>query len=355
MDRSRRDALRNGDGGAEPGLAEALRAVRGRVTIADRPPAADAYVVCVPTPAREDHTADLTAVESALADVAAAAPSGALVSLSSTVPVGTTELLAEHYPRLQIAFCPERVLPRRAVHEVGHNDRVVGGVDRASTEAIAQLWEGVSEGRVWRTDARTAELVKLMENASRDAEIAVANTVALLADAYGCDPHEVRALANRHPRVELMMPGIGVGGHCLPVDPWFAIQGAPHAGRLFAACREVNDSMAHRAVEQVRAAAPPHARIAVLGLAYKPETDDCRNAPALWIARRLAEERDVVVHDPFCAVPDDLRAVSLAHALAQPVVVGAVAHQAYTDARFSPGQVTVDLCGVWRRVSDPPR
>ena len=350
VDPLRRAALLAGDVGHEPGLAEAFAEARGcgRFDVVGTPTVADAYIICVPTPLSEERSADLGAVYDAFAAVLKVAPSDAVIVLSSTVPVGTTEALAAGAPGRRIAYCPERVLPGKAFYESRYVDRVVGGVDPESTASAGRLWEAASRAEVLHTDARTAELVKLVENANRDAEIAIANTVSQLADVHGVDVWEVRALANRHPRVHLAVPGIGAGGHCLPVDPWFAVQGAPQAAELFAVCRQINDAQWLRALARVQGAIAAHVPIAVLGLAYKPQSDDLRNAPALALARALHAERDLVVHDPWAAVPADLHGVSLREAVARPAIVVAVAHDAYRGLRTSSEQVLIDLCGLWQ-------
>ncbi|MEQ1571551.1 MAG: nucleotide sugar dehydrogenase, partial [Myxococcota bacterium] len=330
----------------EPGLDALLAQVSFEVV--ERPVASPVYAVCVGTPVGPDRAPDLRELEAALDQVAEVALAGALVVIESTVPVGTTDAAAERLrrrvPGARVAACPERVLPGRALHELVNNPRIAGGVDPASGEAAAQWLRSFVDGPVEVVDARTAELAKLVENAARDVEIALANTVAATAAAHGVDPARLRSLVNRHPRVALLEPGIGVGGHCLPVDPWFLIARSPATTRLFAAAREVNDAAAGRwAAEIARVAAGRP--IGLLGLAYKADSDDPRNAPAVEVARALARDHDVIAADPFVREAAGVSVAPLDQVLARPVVALLVAHSAYRGLR--PPGVAVDACGGW--------
>jgi UDP-N-acetyl-D-mannosaminuronic acid dehydrogenase len=271
------------------------------------------------------------------------------VVIESTVPVGTTEAVARRLrvrrPDAAVAFCPERVLPGDALREIACNDRVVGGVDEASADAAATLLRRYVTGRIDRTDDHTAELVKLVENASRDVGIAFANTAAALAERWGVDPAELRALCNRHPRVALLEAGIGVGGHCLPVDPWFLVAAAPEEAELLRVARRINDAVPGRVAARLLAHVPPGARVAVLGLAYKADVDDLRNSPALAVATALAEARDVVVCDPLVGADvAPLRKVPLEDALLADVVVLLVPHRVFAGvgSRLRAGQTLLD-------------
>ncbi|MCA9492959.1 MAG: nucleotide sugar dehydrogenase, partial [Myxococcales bacterium] len=300
-------------------------------------------LLCVGTPLR-DGSADLGDLLAAADAVDRVAPDGALVVIESTVPVGTTDLLASRHPRLAWAVAPERVLPGDALREIAANDRVVGGAPEAA-ERAARLLRTICAGRVEVVDARTAELAKLVENASRDVELAFANTVASLAEGFGVALPQLLELVRRHPRVRLLQPGIGVGGHCLPVDPWFLVEAQPDRARLLAAARSVNDAVPGAWVERIARHA---GTIGLLGLSYKPDTDDRRASPAVTIARTLAETRDVLVHDPH-GTEADLRSGSLDEVLGRDVVVHLVAHRAYRGlrARVRQGAVVVDAAGGW--------
>jgi UDP-N-acetyl-D-mannosaminuronic acid dehydrogenase len=339
----------------EPGLAELIDAGRasGRLRFAVAPVPAEVYVVCVGTPLRPGtHEADLADLTAAVQDVAGQCPADALVLIESTVPVGTTERLAHLLragrPGVRVAAAPERILPGNVLVELAREPRVVGGVDPASADAAAVYLESCGSGRVERTDSRTAELCKLVENAARDVEIALANTVAAVARRAGVDPYALRALVNQHPRVKLRVPGIGVGGHCLPVDPWFLIGACPEETGLLATAREVNDGAVERWVAAIRRVAEGR-EVGLLGLGYKPDSDDLRLSPAVAIAVALSAEGPVVVADPYHERIGGLQVVSAARALSAPVVVLLVAHRAYRDlrSRLRPDQVAIDACGGW--------
>lgn len=336
-----RAAVLAGEGGDEPGLAELL--ARHPLIPRERPVPADAYVVCVgrPADAGADGPPDAD-LRGALADVAAVAPPGALCVVEATVPVGTTDALAAAHPGLRLAVAPERVLPGRALHEIATNPRVVGGPDDVARDAAALLstW---CRGPTTRVDRRTAELCKLVENTARDVQIALANTVASLARAHGVDAHALRALVNQHPRVSLLEPGIGVGGPCLPVDPWLAQRGvAPEP--LVVAARQVNDAAPGLAAARIDR--EPGA-IGVLGLTYKPDSGDLRRSPAVAVVRGLAH-RDVLAHDPHVRGPvAGVRLGPLADVLARDVVVLLVRHAAFAGWRDAARGRPLDLAAGW--------
>jgi UDP-N-acetyl-D-mannosaminuronic acid dehydrogenase len=283
-------------------------------------PTASFYMIAVPTPLGENNAPDISYVEAAARAIAPRILPGACVIVESTSPVGTTErvaeIIAEARPDLVVprdgmadeadialAYCPERVLPGRIVNELVHNDRVIGGVTAACAERAAVLYTSFVKGDCLYTTARVAETVKLVENSFRDVNIAFANELSMIADVIGVDVWEVIRLANRHPRVNILQPGPGVGGHCIAVDPWFLVAGAPQAARLVRTAREVNDHKAVHTEAKIRALldAAPQGKVALLGLAFKPDIDDFRESPALEIAEALAHsqgERMLVV-EPF--------------------------------------------------------
>ncbi|HEX2171299.1 MAG TPA: nucleotide sugar dehydrogenase, partial [Dehalococcoidia bacterium] len=249
----------------EPGLDELVAdaVASGRLVGSGSPVPADVYILAVPTPIRgpAHKRADLTFIAAAVEAIASLLRPGALVVLESTSPPGTTERLVR--PSLErasglragrdfwLTHCPERVLPGRILHEIVHNDRIIGGIDARSAEAARDLYAGFVRGRLFLTDATTAELVKLMENTHRDVNIALANEFALVAEHLGVDVWEAINLANRHPRVQFLSPGPGVGGHCLAVDPWFVVGAAPQFTPLIAAGRAVNDAMPRHVADLV--------------------------------------------------------------------------------------------------------
>ncbi|MBA4082726.1 MAG: UDP-N-acetyl-D-mannosamine dehydrogenase [Erythrobacter sp.] len=283
-------------------------------------PTASFYMIAVPTPLGENNAPDITYVEAAARAIAPRILPGACVIVESTSPVGTTErvaqIISEMRPDLVVpqdggddeadialAYCPERVLPGRIVNELVHNDRVIGGVTPACAERAAVLYTSFVKGDCLYTTARVAETVKLVENSFRDVNIAFANELSMIADVIGVDVWEVIRLANRHPRVNILQPGPGVGGHCIAVDPWFLVAGAPSAARLVRTAREVNDHKAVHTEGKIRALldAVPGGTVALLGLAFKPDIDDFRESPALEIAEALSHthgERILVV-EPF--------------------------------------------------------
>ncbi|MFB3879854.1 MAG: nucleotide sugar dehydrogenase [Armatimonadota bacterium] len=284
----------------EVGLKTLVQAAvnSGNLRAQTDPSPADVFIIAVPTPIRKDQSADLSYVEQAARSILPHLRPGNLVVLESTVPPGTTsgtlvDMLAESGlvpgKELFVAHCPERVLPGRILAELVQNDRVVGGIDRESGERAAAIYRRIVEGEVIVTSAVAAELAKLVENSSRDVAIAFANEVARISREQGVDAREVIALANRHPRVDILQPGPGVGGHCIPVDPWFLISAAPEAARLIRTAREINDSqplwVAERALQELAGIADP--KVSLWGVAYKGNVDDPRESPSLHVLEAL--------------------------------------------------------------------
>ena len=259
----------------------------------------DVLIICVPTPITADREADLTHVFHAAELIAPVLTAGNLVLVESTIPVGTTEKVRNIIEELRPDLCdsvfyahsPERVLPGRILEELVHNDRVVGGINEESTQRAAQFYRSVVSGHVSTTDARTAELVKLLENAYRDVNIAFANEVSLICDEVGINPWEAISLANHHPRVNILEPGPGVGGHCIAIDPWFIVQRSQRA-HLIHTARKVNDSKPQHVIEQIELAlhaATDTEQVAFFGLSFKADVDDLRSSPALQIVRHMVK------------------------------------------------------------------
>src|ERR1700730_17644485 len=281
----------------------------GRLRVQTRPEAGDAFIIAVPTPLDPaTNRADLSYVEQAARDILPFLRRGNLVVLESTVPPGTTRdvlapILAESglVPGRDIfvAHCPERVLPGRILVELEQNDRLAGGLTPACADRAAELYTAFVKGTIMRTNATTAEMVKVMENTFRDVNVALANEFALVAEQIGVDVWEAIRLANHHPRVNILRPGPGVGGHCVAVDPWFLVAAAPEQARLIRAARDVNDAMPEHVLARLPMLAAPPAPIALLGVTYKAEVDDIRESPARRVAE-LAVERgyDVRLCDP---------------------------------------------------------
>src|SRR6267143_305138 len=303
-------------------------ATLGKLRATSQPEPADAFVIAVPTPFKADRSPNLDYIDAAADAIAPALASGNVVILESTSPVGTTERLTRQLARLRpdlcfplerhpepldvhVAHCPERVLPGRMVRELIENDRIIGGMTEACAEHAEAVYRIFLQGNLFRTDAPTAELVKLAENAFRDVNIAFANELSLICDHLGLNVWRVIELANRHPRVGILQPGPGVGGHCIPVDPWFIVASAPERTRLIRTAREVNDAKPKFVVSQIRERAERFKRpvIACLGLTYKPDVDDLRESPAIAIAAQLAragEERILVADPNLTGLPEEL-------------------------------------------------
>jgi UDP-N-acetyl-D-mannosaminuronic acid dehydrogenase len=364
----------------EPDLDIVVRSavLSGNLRAALAPEPADAFIVAVPTPFKDGHKPDLSYIKSAADSLAPVLRKGNLVILESTSPVGATEQLgawlAELRPDLRfpqpgqndadihLAHCPERVLPGQVLTELVENDRVIGGTTPKSIALATALYKTFVKGKCVPTDVRTAELAKLTENAFRDVNIAFANELSLICDRLGIDVWELISLANRHPRVNILQPGPGVGGHCIAVDPWFIVDSAPEQARLIHAARMVNDSKPAFVVEKVRAAANRAKKpvVACLGLAFKPNIDDLRESPAVEVVRRIAGLADmqVLAVEPHVQeLPEELQGlpnvhlVSVEDAIAQAsVIVLLVDHEAFRliDRSILTGKSIVDTRGFWR-------
>ncbi|MFT2188890.1 UDP-N-acetyl-D-mannosamine dehydrogenase [Pseudomonas putida] len=306
-----------------------------------KPEPADAFLIAVPTPFKDSHKPDLSYIEAATRAIAPVLSKGNLVILESTSPVGATEQmanwLAEARPDLsfpqhageeadvQVAYCPERVLPGKVVHELVSNDRVIGGMSRKASELAVALYKTFVEGDCIVTNARTAEMCKLTENSFRDVNIAFANELSMICGKLDINVWELIALANRHPRVNILQPGAGVGGHCIAVDPWFIVDKTPDEARLIRTAREVNDFKPEWVLNQIKAAvtdtlaANPgmtmrDVKVACLGLAFKPDIDDLRESPAVAITRKVAELgcQVLVVEPNIERLPEELALSNLA-------------------------------------------
>lgn len=356
----------------------------GYLRATQEPEPADAFLIAVPTPLTCEHKPDLSYIEAASRSIAPVLVKGNLVILESTSPVGTTEQmarwLAEARPDLsfpqqageasdiRIAHCPERVLPGRVVHELVANDRVVGGVTPKCASAAVALYKLFVQGECIVTDVRTAEMCKLAENSFRDVNIAFANELSMVCDQQGIDVWELIKLANRHPRVNILQPGCGVGGHCIAVDPWFIVDSAPEDAKLIRAARQVNDAKPDWVIRKVDQAvaqlvdagvANDAVCIACLGITFKPDIDDLRESPALEIARTLAKryEGNVAVVEPnLQTLPEDMLGVraipkALDEAIAwADIIVLLVDHAEFKqlNPELNIGQILIDTRGIWK-------
>ncbi len=320
---------------AEPGLEGLLvQALRKRtLTISKEPAPADIYIIAVPTPSNEVKQPDLSCINAGIAAIERQLQPKNMVLIESTCPVGVTDSLATRLRRtcsdVYVAYCPERMFPGNAFVELKSNDRIIGGVDEASAAEAKLFYESFVTGEISLTDARTAEAVKLVENAYRDVNIAYSNELSMIADRLNLDVNKVIQLANKHPRVDILTPGPGVGGHCLPIDPWFLAKAAPDLSKLIQAAREVNEKKVDWVVDRVRAVIREKQAkvIACFGLTYKPNVSDVRGSPALRVVDALKEEVEVLTVDSY---------VSSTHTIQQAldraeIFVGLVAHREFKE------------------------
>ncbi|WP_193337131.1 UDP-N-acetyl-D-mannosamine dehydrogenase [Devosia beringensis] len=363
----------------ERDLDQLVQAVvsQGKLRASLTPEQSDAYIIAVPTPFKNDHEPDTSYVESAARAIAPMLQPGALVILESTSPVGTTEQVAAllvtlrpdlSFPKqgttgadIQVAYCPERVLPGRIMTELVDNDRVIGGITPVCAERARSLYQTFVRGECVLTDARSAEMTKLTENAFRDLNIGFANELSLICDRLGINVWELIALANRHPRVNILNPGPGVGGHCIAVDPWFIVHAAPEEARLIRTARQVNDGKPHWIVDKVLDALSKAEgqTVACLGLAFKADVDDLRESPALAIVEILAQRAPsakLLVAEPFI---DHLPRTLVGKAELAPaeeaieradIVVMLVDHKTFKslDRSRLADKTIIDTRGVWR-------
>lgn len=356
----------------EPDLDILVRSAvsSGQLRAVDRPQPADVFMICVPTPIRSDRSADLSYVEEASRAIRPLVRRGNLLILESTSPPRTTEevVIPLAVPEglgvgedVFVAHCPERVLPGRILMESVQNDRIVGGATAACAARAKAFYKTFVTGDVLATTARTAEVTKLVENSFRDVNIAFANEVSILADALQVDPWEVIGLANRHPRVNILSPGPGVGGHCIRIDPWFLVGAVPDKSALIRTAREVNDGKPRWVVERIVEAARqiPAPRIGCLGLTYKADVDDLRESPALEIVRELRARNigEVLACDPYVRAErfGEFPLASLAEVLATcQVLVLLTDHRQFKDLPRETlrEKVVIDTRGAWRAERD---
>ena len=349
----------------EPDLDILVRAAvqTGKLKAATEPAAADIFMLCVPTPFQGEYEPDLSYVRKATETICPLIEKGNLIILESTSPPGTTEMIAEVVEEktgltkndIHFAHAPERVLPGKILREVVENDRIIGGINDASTEVCAEFYNTFVSGELHLTNARTAETAKLVENAFRDVNIAFANELSLFADDQGLDVWRVIELANKHPRVNILLPGPGVGGHCIAVDPWFLVHASPETTPLIRMAREVNEGKPRHVVDRIirRAERFKNPTIACLGLAYKPDIDDLRESPAVTIVDALLESNvgDIRVVEPYIEEHDRYQLTSLEDALtAADIIVVLVAHRPFKKIppHLLAEKTLIDVCGALR-------
>ena len=353
----------------EPGMEEMLQDVveAGTLRASVIPEESDVYLIVVPTPFKGNHEPDVSYVEAATRSVVPYLKEGDLFVIESTSPVGTTEemkrLIYELRPeldgRIHIAYCPERVLPGNVIHELVHNDRVIGGIDEASAEKAAEFYRHFVKGELHKTDSKTAEMCKLTENSSRDVQIAFANELSFICDKAGVNVWELIRLANKHPRVNILQPGCGVGGHCIAVDPYFLISDFPFESQVISKAREINNYKSFWCAEKIinsilRFEMENHRKpvVALMGLAFKPDIDDLRESPAMHIAEKVIHSHEgaqILVAEPNVGVID-IPLTDYAEAYAQADIVAFLtAHRQFKELPWSDDKVIMDFCGVFKR------
>lgn len=367
----------------EPDLKELIAdsIKKEKLTFSTTPVEANVYILAVPTPFKEHHEADLSYVRAAAESIAPYLKAGSLVILESTSPVGTTEKIANwicanrkdlYYTtsdghkssetgvnEVFFAHCPERVLPGRILYEIVHNDRIVGGINQKSSELARDVYSEICQGEIVLTDSRTAEMSKLTENSFRDVNIAFANELSVICDKLDINVWELIKLANRHPRVNILNPGPGVGGHCIAVDPWFIVDSVPEEAKLIKQARVINDSKPQYVLDKIKDAVNnvDSAVIAVLGLSFKANVDDLRESPALKIAESLVSMgyklqivEPYIEELPVCLCSENAQLVSLDKALKDSnIILGLVDHKDFCcipRSRFE-GKCVIDTRGMW--------
>ena len=351
---------------AEPNLNSKLKEVikNESFKVGLNPIQGNVYLILVPTPFKKDNTPDISYIEAATLEIIPLLKDDDLFIIESTSPVGTTEkirdLIYSKRPELNnkinIAYCPERVLPGNIMYELIHNDRVIGGIDDESSERAAHFYSTFVSGKLNTTNSRTAEMCKLTENSSRDVQIAFANELSIICDKAGIDVRELIKLANLHPRVDILNPGCGVGGHCIAVDPYFITSKFPLESKLISTGREINNYKALWCVEKIintqkefetnKKLIPS---IALLGLTFKPDIDDLRESPALFIAKKIKNKkknRNLFFVEPNIEVEKELEITDLKTAIqVSDIVVILVAHKEFRDIDLS-NKIIIDFCGA---------
>lgn len=355
----------------EPSMQELLQEVvsAGLLRASTTPEVSDAYFMVVPTPFKGgNHEPDISYVDSATRAVVPFLKEGDLYVIESTSPVGTTDKMANLIfslrPKLRgkifIAYCPERVLPGNVIHELVHNDRVIGGIDEASTDKAVEFYSQFVQGTLHRTNCKTAEMCKLTENSSRDVQIAFANELSVICDKAGINVWDLISLANRHPRVNILQPGCGVGGHCIAVDPYFITADFPVESQLIAKAREINNYKSFWCAERVqnsmfRFELEHHRKpcVAMMGLAFKPDIDDLRESPAKYIVTKVMQgcnNADILVVEPNIKEHQVFKLTDYREAYDRAdIAVFLVAHTPFKTLHQRKDKVVLDFCGIFKR------
>lgn len=351
----------------EEAVATAIE--EGYLKAATTPTKANTYLIVVPTPFKNKNEPDISFVKAATEAIIPLLKEGDLYIIESTSPIGTTErmmrLIYELRPELEnklyIAYCPERVLPGNVMYELVHNDRVIGGVDEKSTEKAIQFYSEFIKGELHQTNARTAEMCKLVENSSRDVQIAFANELSLICDKADINVWELITLANKHPRVNILQPGCGVGGHCIAVDPYFIVADYPMESKIIGTAREINNYKSFWCAEKVKSSKMEfelkHGRkpkIALMGLAFKPNIDDLRESPAKYITQKVlqnANDEEYYIVEPNIESHKVFKLTEYKEAVEKADIIAfLVAHKEFKDVSLTKEKVVLDFCGVMNSV-----
>ncbi len=353
----------------EPDLNNLLNKVinSGKLKTIERLKESDVFIICVPTPLinnSQNHIPlpDISKVLQAGESIASVIKPGNLVILESTSPVGTSEKLSQHICKISglnkedfnLAYCPERVIPGKIISELINNDRVVGGINKESTIQAYEFYKSFCKGEIYKTKSETAELIKLSENAYRDVNIAFANELSIISDSYGIDSNELINLANKHPRVNILTPGCGVGGHCIAIDPWFIVSQNPELTKLIHAARKVNNDKTIwtinkiiNDVEHFRKNFKREPKVGLLGLTYKPDIDDLRESPSLLIMKELISKGiNVFCHEPNIKTHNKIKLYSKEFIEEKmDILIFLVANKSFLKINLS-NKVILDFCGI---------
>lgn len=355
----------------EPGLEDLLKEVvaAGQLHATTQPEKSNAFFIVVPTPFRGgNHEPDISYVEAATRSVIPFLEPGNLFVIESTSPVGTTDKMAkiifeerpELVDKIHVAYCPERVLPGNVIYELVHNDRVIGGRDEASTAAAQHFYSQFVQGQLHPTNCKTAEMCKLTENSSRDSQIAFANELSIICDKAGINVWELIRLANKHPRVNILQPGCGVGGHCIAVDPYFISTEFPAESKMISTAREVNNYKAFWCAEKVKNAILKFELdnkrkpvVAMMGLAFKPDIDDLRESPSKYIATRVMQDccnANILIVEPNISEHPVFKLSEYNEAYDKAdIVVFLTAHSVFKTLQWRDDKVILDFCGIFKR------
>lgn len=354
----------------EPGMEEYLQEVvkNGMLKASTTPEVSDAYFMVVPTPFKGNHEPDISYVEAATRSVLPLLKEGDLYVIESTSPVGTTDKMRnlifterpELVDKIYIAYCPERVLPGNVIYELVHNDRVIGGINEASTVKAIEFYSQFVQGTLHRTNSKTAEMCKLTENSSRDVQIAFANELSLICDKAGINVWELINLANKHPRVNILQPGCGVGGHCIAVDPYFITADFPMESKIIGTAREINNYKSFWCAEKIQTEMLKFELkngrkpcVAMMGLAFKPNIDDLRESPSKYIVTRVMQacnNADILIVEPNVETHNVFKLTDYQSAYEQAdIVVFLTAHDPFKNLSWREDKVILDFCGIFKK------